>query len=800
MTLVTTIFFIAIALSMHLNALGAPPSAPIEIVVAPGGDDAANGTAQRPVATLHRAQALAREALATRKGVRVTLMGGTYRLDRTLVFTPADSGTTDSPVVWEAAAGQAVTVSGGATLKLRWQPFHAGLFKAEVPADFTTDQLFVNGQLQHMARYPNYDPAQRILNGYAADSLSVERVARWANPAGGYIHAMHSHLWGDYRYIIRGKKADGTLQYEGGWQNNRQMGMHAEFRYVENIREELDAPGEWYLDTSEHALYFYPPSGTDLDNTAIESVRLRHLVEFRGSEQSPVANIILRGIRFTQSARTFMDNREPLLRSDWTVYRGGAVVFEGASHCRVENCILESLGGNAAFFSNYNRHCVVKGCRISDVGGNGVAFVGDPNAARSPLFEYGQRQAYSAMDKGRGPKTNNYPADCLVDDCLIYRTGRVEKQTAPVQISLSARITVRHCSIYEVPRAGINIGDGCWGGHVIEFCDVFDTVRETGDHGSFNSWGRDRFWLPDIKEVDALVAAHPELATLDCVEPIVIRNSRWRCDHGWDIDLDDGSSFYAIYNNLCLNGGIKNREGYGRRVENNILVNNSYHPHVWYANSGDVFRRNIIFGEYQPVGLKQPWGSQIDQNLLHRAGAVTEPAKRLQEQSGRDEGSLVGDAQFVDPDKGDYRVKDTSPAIGLGFVNFPMDQFGVVSAELKRLTRTPLLAAAAAGSNNQDQRVLKWLGAEVKSVTTPGEVSATGLARAEGVLIVRVPPDSAAATAGLRDNDVILKVDSAAVAGWEEFVRVRHEASGKKVQLTVWRGQKVSMIELGAME
>ena len=47
-----------------------------------------------------------------------------------------------------------------------------------------------------------------------------------------------------------------------------------------------------------------------------------------------------------------------------------------------------------------------------------------------------------------------------------------------------------------MPRAGINVGDGCWGGHVIEFCDIFDTVTETGDHGSFNSWGRDRFWGP----------------------------------------------------------------------------------------------------------------------------------------------------------------------------------------------------------------------------------------------------------------------------------------------------------------
>jgi hypothetical protein len=240
----------------------------------------------------------------------------------------------------------------------------------------------------------------------------------------------------------------------------------------------------------------------------VESVRLRHLIEFRGTEKNPAANIVLSGITFTHAARTFMDNREPLVRSDWTTYRGGALSFDGASNCRIEKCAIEQVGGNAVFFSNYNRNCAVRSCRISDAGANGVAFVGDPNAARSPLFEYNQRQSYDAMDKGRGPKTSNYPADCLVEDCLIYRSGRVEKQTAPVQIELAARITVRHCSIYDVPAAGINIGDGCWGGHVIEFCDVFDTVRETGDHGSFNSWGRDRFWLPDIKQVDALVAAH----------------------------------------------------------------------------------------------------------------------------------------------------------------------------------------------------------------------------------------------------------------------------------------------------
>ena len=109
-------------------------------------------------------------------------------------------------------------------------------------------------------------------------------MARWSDPAGGYIHAMHAALWGDMHWRILGKKADGALDYEGGWQNNRPSPMHPEFRFVENIREELDAPGEWFHDAKTGTLYFFPPAGTDLKTATVEVVRLRHLIEFNGSQ------------------------------------------------------------------------------------------------------------------------------------------------------------------------------------------------------------------------------------------------------------------------------------------------------------------------------------------------------------------------------------------------------------------------------------------------------------------------------------------------------------------------------------
>ncbi|MEK6239363.1 MAG: right-handed parallel beta-helix repeat-containing protein, partial [Planctomycetales bacterium] len=369
---------------------------------------------------------------------------------------------------------------------------------------------------------------------------------------------------------------------------------------------------EWLLDSNKNTLYFRPPEGLDLAKAKIETAQLKHLFEFQGSLSNPVKFVTLRGLTMRHARRTFMEIKEPLLRSDWCIYRGGAVLMDGVEDCAISDCEIDGVGGNAIFVSNYARRVQVTGCKIAEVGGNGVCFVGDPDAVRSPRFEYGQTFHFEKIDRTPGPKTENYPRDCRVHDCLITRIGRVHKQSAAVQISMSQGLTVSHCSIYDVPRAGINISEGTWNGHLIEFCDVFDTVKETGDHGSFNSWGRDRFWHLggcDLKE-------HPELPLLDAQTKTVLRNNRWRCDHGWDIDLDDGSTNYHIYNNLCLNGGIKNREGFHRLVENNVMVNNGFHPHVWYEQSGDVFRRNIVFRNYRPARMSNmPWGKQMDFNL-----------------------------------------------------------------------------------------------------------------------------------------------------------------------------------------
>jgi len=765
--------------------------------VSPSGDDANPGTLKKPFATLQRAQEAARQ-----KHGDVFLRGGTYYLPDTLVLTAQDSGTKSAPVIFQNYQNEKPVISGGVRLEnLDWQPFTNGIVQAQVPADLQTEEIFVNGERQILARYPNFDSKAQYFDGFTSGADIKRRAARWADPAGGYLHAMHPALWGDFTWRITGMDTNGNLTKVGGWQNNRGGGINQGIQFVENIFEELDSPGEWFLNSNTHTLYFYPPAGLDLKNAVVEATRLRTLVEFRGDETQPVKWITLRGLTFRQAARTVMDTREPLVRTDWAIYRGGAVFFNGAEDCTLEDSFIDQVGGNAVFVNNYNRRVTIRGCHIDKAGANGICFVGDPNAARSPLFNYNQRNRLENIDRTPGPKTDNYPADCLVDDCLIHETGRVEKQTAPVEIDLAQSITIRHCSIYDVPRAGINIGDGCWGGHVIEFCDIFDTVKETGDHGSFNSWGRDRYWLPDPGQVNAWVRQVPNLPLLDAVKPDILRNNRWRCDHGWDIDLDDGSSNYVITNNLCLHGGIKNREGFHRVVENNIIVDSAYYPQVWFANSGDVFEHNIVWRDYDPARMyRPPWGAEMDFNLVQKAGAATNaPATRLQQQSGRDEHSIVADAQFVDPAHGDYRVKDGSPALKLGFVNFPMDQFGVQKPELKAIARTPELPQPklpAAATAVRDTAPATWLGATVRNIAGEGEMSAFGLPGVTGVLVLEVPAGSALTKAGLQKNDVILSVNSAKTADTAALLRQVPAFPSNPLTIGVSRDQKEVVIQL----
>lgn len=274
---------------------------------------------------------------------------------------------------------------------------------------------------------------------------------------------------------------------------------------------------------------------------------------------------------------------------------------------------------------------------------------------------------------------------------------------------------------------------------------------------------------------------------------MVIRNNRWRCDHGWDVDLDDGSSHYEIYNNLFLKGGLKLREGFHRKVYNNIAVNNSLHPHVWYSNSMDIVTRNIWMGAYRPAGgmPKQKWGKEIDRNLF-----TNQLDKEKFAAHGCDLHSIVADPMFIDPENGDYRVDESSPALKIGFLNFPMDKFGVRKSSLKKIAKTPVLPGlndakrSLANESPSATGDLIWLGVKLKAFD--GEAfSAFGVSKDQcGVAVSDVPRGSEAARIGLKKNDAITSINDQPVYDADSFLKLVLTLGEKPIKLNIVREQK----------
>jgi len=307
-----------------------------------------------------------------------------------------------------------------------------------------------------------------------------------------------------------------------------------------------------------------------------ETAELDELIRIDGeSSDRPAHDIELSGLAFSRTSRTlFTGIFEPVSLSDWSIVRKAAVRLRNTERIRVEGSTFTDLGGNAVFVDGYGRDDVIDDNEFAGSGASDVVVLGLESAARQ-ASTWGSVQT-TMSDTTPGPQSEDYPRDITVSNNLMTRMGRYEKQSAGVQISRAARVTVAHNTIHDGPRAAINIGDGTWGGHRILANDIWDMVRETGDHGPINTWGRDRFWPIG----DATDAQRRSWSALDQLATTVIEGNRIRHDSAWAVDLDDGSSHYVIRHNLFLDAGTKFREGFGRSVVGNVYVNGGAHFHV----------------------------------------------------------------------------------------------------------------------------------------------------------------------------------------------------------------------------
>ncbi|MGZ3943917.1 MAG: peptide-binding protein, partial [Mucilaginibacter sp.] len=231
----------------------------------------------------------------------------------------------------------------------------------------------------------------------------------------------------------------------------------------------------------------------------------------------------------------------------------------------------------------------------------------------------------------------------------------------------------------------------------------------------------------------------------------------------------------------CLNGGIKLREGVNRVVENNIMINNTFHPHVWFKNSNDVFRHNIVGAGYLPIGISV-WGKEVDYNVFPDSASLADVRAR-----GTDMHSVWMPQVFENPAKGDFRLKPDAVAFSVGFKNISMDSFGVISPGLKALAKKVPFPDVVRPGQADESEVIDFMGAKVKKLTTLGERSATGMDDIRGVLVISVVPGRSQSF--LQANDVIISLDGKPTNSLKDLQKAKMSVIGTSAEIVFFRNQ-----------
>ena len=105
-----------------------------------------------------------------------------------------------------------------------------------------------------------------------------------------------------------------------------------------------------------------------------------------------------------------MEQYEPLLRSDWTIYRGRNRCFQGNGKIALRDCYIHNVGGNGVFFDKYNRYSAVTGSYLTSIGASAICFVGDVAEYVRRVLGMGNLFLWIKWIIRKGPQNDNHPA------------------------------------------------------------------------------------------------------------------------------------------------------------------------------------------------------------------------------------------------------------------------------------------------------------------------------------------------------------------------------------------------------
>ncbi len=263
-----------------------------DIHVSPTGSDTNPGTLERPVQTPTKARDIAREQIreGLKDPLKIIFAAGTYTLHETLELRPEDSGTAEFPVIWKAADGAKVILSGGLPLQKSWTQGADRIWQVDLkgrgPDAWNFRQLFIDGKRATRARFPNADAANPFLYATGGDMDHVMIAPSlikpsWNNARDAQINIVPNwRFFNQWNTLTKVDPKTGRIDIADSERHGKIIAGN--WFWIEGVKEELDQPGEWFLDATQGILYYMPPVGIDPNTLDIVAPVLNRLINAQG--------------------------------------------------------------------------------------------------------------------------------------------------------------------------------------------------------------------------------------------------------------------------------------------------------------------------------------------------------------------------------------------------------------------------------------------------------------------------------------------------------------------------------------
>jgi len=605
----------------------------------------------------------------------IWIRGGTYQLTESFVLDSEDSGAVSTPIIYKNYNNEVVHITGGKKIT-HWKTLQAGAIynRLRAPAqaavyqcDLTKDegitdfgdmavrpmQLFFDGTPQTLARYPNTGWLQSVLgeNGVSPYTTSPAYITYahadldWMSGTIDdiWLYGFYSYEWaGWHQKVSAVTVATNTVTMVGappqyGYVNNRR------FRY-DNVLEELDVAGEYWIDRSTGILYFWPPSDITLKDSYV-SILETPMITIDNCNY-----ITIQGLIFEYT-------------------RGQVINADACDHIVIDDCTIRNIGASKTY-NNETSHSI------------SLILSSNCGVTNSEMYSLADGAIYlQGGTRTTLTPSNNYAKNNTIHDiCLWNMSARYAVLVNGVGDLVS------HNKIYNLPHQAIYIRGN---NHIIEFNEIYNICFQTSDAGAIYA-GRN-------------VTERGNIVRNNYIHDIVDISTFGV----YGIYLDDGECGFQMYGNIFDGVSVPILVKWGRDslVANNISVNpiTSSFLMVERASTGPPTDASILSSLAEVPYTTPPWSTAYPElvNILddepnkakyneflcniHYAPATNVNWITLTSLSFTTayltftNNWMRGNPLFVDYANKDFQIADNSIVWQMGFQEIPIDDIGIGS-------------------------------------------------------------------------------------------------------------------------